>query len=142
MFFVFGADKHDIRLAHGGNSILDTTMQQQLTKPSTSLFMQNNALFIAQMFFSIFMMGFAASMIYMGQSASIYLPIMTSVTSYWFPSPINNSKSHSEENVPATPPSIPSTMIPMITPSAPSKTTRRSAASRLESTSESRENMV
>ncbi len=106
--------------------------------------MQNNALFIAQMFFSIFMMGFAASMIYMGQSASIYLPIMTSVTSYWFPSPINNNKDQ-QKDTPTQ--SSASTMIPMIAPSPPStttKTTRRStaAASRLESTSENRENMV
>ncbi len=99
------------------------------------------------MFFSIFMMGFAASMIYMGQSASIYLPIMTSVTSYWFPSPINNTKNQQEDNTPlisSTPmlPMVASSAAPSVIPSAPSKTTRRSAASRLESTNENRENMV
>lgn len=77
---------------------------------------------------------------------------MTSVTSYWFPSPINNNTNNPNNNDPnrqdelrsATSP-IASTMIPMIAggPSAPSKTTKRSAASRVEATAvESRENMV
>lgn len=44
----------------------------------------------------------------MGQSASIYLPIMTSVTSYWFPSPINNKREDDQIQSNMT------TMIPMI----------------------------
>ena len=75
-------------------------------------FLHNNALFLAQMFFSLFLLAFSASMIYRGSDPSIYLPIMTSVTSYWFPSPINQKISgtkvddDSDGNL-AIPPPIP-----------------------------------
>jgi hypothetical protein len=75
-------------------------------KPSAA-FLSNNALFVAQMFFSLFLISFSASMIYMGQSASIYLPIMTSVTSYWFPSPISQARNDDQIQSNMT------TMIPM-----------------------------
>jgi hypothetical protein len=96
---------HDLRLK---SSLL--IMQPYINpniKPSAA-FYSNNALFIAQMFFSLFLISFSASMIYMGQSASIYLPIMTSVTSYWFPSPISNNRSDDQIQSNMT------TMIPMI----------------------------
>jgi hypothetical protein len=53
-------------------------------------FWYNNALFLFQAFFSMMTIGFSAGMLIAGKDPSIYLPVLTSVTAFWLPSPINH----------------------------------------------------
>jgi hypothetical protein len=53
-------------------------------------YMYNNTVLLAQIVFSIFILSFTASMLYMGEPPSIYLPVMSATATYWMPSPLNH----------------------------------------------------
>lgn len=54
--------------------------------------MVTNYLFFAQMAITVFVLGFSATMVAITGDTAVYLPIMTSLIGYWFPSPIHQER--------------------------------------------------
>ncbi len=57
---------------------------------SSSKFFYNNALLLFQVLFGLIAVGFSAVMLATGHPAEVYLPVITGITSYFLPSPINH----------------------------------------------------
>jgi hypothetical protein len=64
-------------------------MVQEGQQPSCRLFLYNNSLFVAQVVFGLFTLSFSAAMLSLKQSPAVYLPVMTAVLGWFFPSPLN-----------------------------------------------------
>lgn len=53
-------------------------------------FWYNNSTMIIQAIFSLFLAVFTATMLAIGRDPTIYLPILTGITTIWIPSPLNH----------------------------------------------------
>ena len=58
--------------------------------PTCCFYLYNNSLFLAQVFFALIGLSFSAAMLLSGNDPSIYLPVMTAILGWWFPSPLNH----------------------------------------------------
>jgi hypothetical protein len=59
-------------------------------KPTIALFLYNNSLFVAQIIFGLFGVTFSAAMLIRGNDPGIYLPVLTAILGWFFPSPLND----------------------------------------------------
>lgn len=58
--------------------------------PTCALFFYNNSLFVAQIVFGLFGVSFSAAMLIRGNDPGIYLPVLTAILGWFFPSPLNH----------------------------------------------------
>jgi hypothetical protein len=60
-------------------------------RPTVALFLYNNSLFVAQIVFGLFGVSFSAAMLIKGNDPGIYLPVLTAILGWFFPSPLNHT---------------------------------------------------
>jgi hypothetical protein len=76
-------------------------------------FLNQNGLFLSQVFFSLVGTGFSIGMLIKGEDASIYLPILTTIIGVWTPNPLSMRQPSTQEIVNAAADTVRSRLAPL-----------------------------